>query len=228
MKYEWKKQDKSLYLPSTEPAVVKVPAFPAFMLKGEGNPNSAAFAEAVGLLYSLSYAVKMSPKTTPQIEGLHGADSGTLRGPRKKAAAPADYYEYTIFPLEGIWDLNEQGRAKAFLDKDDLVYTLMIRQPDFVTPLFAAEIMENSARIKPHPLNGQAAFGRSEDGLCVQMMHIGPYDTEAASFARMEQYCREQGLRRLSLTHREIYISDARRTAPDKLKTVLRFQVARL
>lgn len=207
MKYEWKKQDKALYHPPTEPVLIDVPAYPYFMLEGEGNPNSEAFAEAVGVLYSLAYAVKMLPK---------------------KGASPEDYYEYSIFPLEGIWDLSPQGRKKAVLDKDELIYTLMIRQPDFVTPDLAANIFGKLKSTKPHPLLNKASFSSSEDGLCVQMMHLGPYDEEPHSFARMEQYCAEHGLQRIAKIHREIYISDARRTSPEKLKTVLRFKVSRL
>ncbi|WNS44593.1 GyrI-like domain-containing protein [Paenibacillus sp. MMS20-IR301] len=204
MKYEWKKQDKALYLPAAEPVQIHVPAYNYFTLQGQGNPNQPDFAEAVGVLYSLSYAVKMLPKKGP---------------------APEGYYEYTVFPLEGIWDLTEAGRCKAELDKDELVYTLMIRQPDFVTPELAAEVLEKVKQSKPHPLLHKAAFDNVEDGHSVQMLHIGPYDDEPGSFSRMEQYCAGQGLRRLSKLHREIYISDARRTQAEKLRTVLRFTV---
>ncbi|MHA6533409.1 GyrI-like domain-containing protein [Paenibacillus sp. BAC0078] len=206
MKYEWKKQDKTFYLPAAEPALITVPAHNYFMLQGEGNPNGEAFAEAVGVLYSLSYAIKMLPKKGP---------------------APEGYYDYSIFPLEGIWDLSEKGRKEAVLNKDELVYTLMIRQPDFVTPGLAAEIIGKVKISKPHPLLNTAAFGSSEDGLSVQMLHVGPFDEEPHSFERMEQYCIDQGLRRISHAHREIYITDARKTQPQKMKTVLRFQVSR-
>lgn len=205
MKYEWKKQDKTLYLPAPKPALLQVPAFNYFTLRGEGNPNGAAFAEAVGILYSLSYTVKMLPKKGP---------------------APENYYEYTIFPLEGVWDLTEAGRQKSVLDKDELVYELMIRQPDFVTPELAAEVIGMVKHRKPHPLLDKAAFVSSGDGLSVQMLHVGPYDDEPASFKLMEQYCAEQGLQRMSYLHREIYISDVRRTVPEKLRTVLRFKVS--
>lgn len=207
MKVEWKKQDKAFYLPAAEPGLIEVPAYPYFLLKGEGNPNAEAFKEAVGVLYSLSYAVKMLPKKGP---------------------APEGYYDYTIYPLEGIWDLSETGRRKTALDKDELVYTIMIRQPDFVTPALAAEIIQKTKINKPHPLLEKAAFSKVEDGLSVQMLHTGPYDDEPASFARMEQFCAGQGLRRESKLHREIYISDARRAKPEKLRTVLRFKVSRL
>lgn len=206
MKVEWKKQDKALYLPAAESELIEVPALPYFMLRGEGNPNADAFKEAVGVLYSLSYAVKMLPKKGP---------------------APEGYYDYTIYPLEGIWDLSEAGRRKAALDKDELVYTIMIRQPDFVTPALAAEIIRKVKAGKPHPLLEEAVFGKVEDGLSVQLLHTGPYDEEPASFARMEQFCAGAGLQRESKLHREIYISDARRVKPEKLRTVLRFKVSR-
>ncbi|CQR56766.1 GyrI-like domain-containing protein [Paenibacillus riograndensis] len=205
MKYEWKKQDKAIYFPPAEPVLITVPAYNYFMLQGTGNPNSEEFAQAVGVLYSLTYAIKMLPKKGP---------------------APEGYHEYSIFPLEGVWDLSEKGRSQAALDKNELVYTIMIRQPEFVTPDLAGSIMEKVQRTKPHPLLQKAVFGSSEDGPSVQMLHTGPYDEEPASFRKMEQYCAEHGLRRLSKTHREIYLTDARRTQPEKQKTVLRFLVA--
>ncbi|MCK9859226.1 GyrI-like domain-containing protein [Paenibacillus sp. ATY16] len=206
MKYEWKKNNKRLYLPKNPPSVIEVPAMNYFMLNGKGNPNHPEFAEAVGVLYSLSYTVKMLPK---------------------KGDAPEGYYEYAVFPLEGIWDLEEEARQAAVLDKDKLVYTLMIRQPDFVTEGLALEVIETVSKKKPHPLLSNVTFGQLKEGLCVQMMHHGPYDDEPASFEKMEQYCEEQGLRRISKLHKEIYISDARKTQPEKLKTVLRFQAGR-
>ncbi|WP_082726793.1 GyrI-like domain-containing protein [Paenibacillus riograndensis] len=144
----------------------------------------------------------------------------------KKGPAPEGYHEYSIFPLEGVWDLSEKGRSQAALDKNELVYTIMIRQPEFVTPDLAGSIMEKLQHTKPHPLLQKAVFGSSEDGPSVQMLHTGPYDEEPASFRKMEQYCAEHGLRRLSKTHREIHLTDARRTQPEKLKTVLRFLAA--
>lgn len=205
-KYDWKKQDKALYLPKNEPAVIQVPPAGYFMVNGRGNPNHAEFQEAVGVLYSLTYGVKMMPK---------------------KGITPDGYYEFRIFPLEGVWDLEEEARGLEMLDKDKLVYTIMIRQPDFVTESLAMEVMEAVRKKKPSDMLNQASFGTVEDGLCIQMMHYGPYDDEPASFARMEQYGSEHGYNRLSLTHKEIYISDVRKTAPEKLRTVLRYKVER-
>ncbi len=177
------------------------------MPDGHGNPNGDAFADAVGVLYALSYAIKMMPK---------------------KGVTPEGYYEYSVFPLEGVWDLAEEARGLDKLDKDKLIYTLMIRQPDFVTDDLAQAVIEQTKKKKPNPLLDKVRFTELEEGLCVQMLHIGSYDDEPHSFAKMEQYCDLNGLKRLSKIHREIYLSDARKTVPDKLKTVLRFNVDKL
>lgn len=204
MKHEWKKHEKEIYLPKAKPEIVRVPAFKFYTLTGEGNPNSEAFAEAIGVLYSLAYAVKMLPK---------------------KGSTPEGYFEYTVYPLEGIWDLAEEARNKEELDKDKLIYKIMIRQPDFVTDSLAVQVLEATKLKKPHPLLDSVAFEIIEDGLCVQMMHIGPYDEEPRTFEIMEAFCAENNLTRTSKIHREIYISDVRKTAPEKLKTVLRIFV---
>jgi len=204
MKHEWKKHDKTLYLPANKPVLLTVPACNYFMLDGKGDPNDRGFAEAIGVLYSLSYGIKMLPR---------------------KGTAPDGYYEYSIFPLEGIWDLSEEGKKKTALDKSELLYTLMIRQPDFVTHALAEAIIAQVKNSKPHPLLDTAVFKRLDEGPSIQMLHLGPYDNEPESFARMEQYCEEQGLVRTSKTHKEIYLNDFRKTQPAKLKTVLRFGV---
>jgi len=207
MKHEWRKKEKHYYGPKPKPEKVDVPAFGFFIIDGEGNPNSEAFAEAIGVLYSLSYAVRMSPK---------------------KDRAPKDYFEYTVYPLEGIWDLNEKGRAEydGTFDKNNLVYRLMIRQPNFVDKAYAAQVIEWVKKEKPHPLLEQVSFEFIEDGPSVQMLHLGPYDDEPASFKQMQAFADAEGLKRKSMVHREIYLSDARKTAPEKLKTVLRFWVS--
>ena len=207
MKYEWKKQDKGLYLPKNQPEIVMVPPMRFFMLDGRGNPNNEDFAEAVGVLYSLAYAVKMMPK---------------------KGVTPEGYYEYSVFPLEGIWDLAPEARELKVLDKDSLVYTIMIRQPDFVTEEIAKRAAEAAAKKTKHPLLSKVRFGCIDEGLCVQMLHIGHYDSEPASFAVMEEFCRAYNLNRISKVHREIYLSDARKTPAEKLQTVLRFKVEKI
>lgn len=206
MKYEWKKHAKELYLPKNTPELVTVPNLKFFMIEGKGNPNSEEFSEAIGVLYSLAYAIKMLPK---------------------KDIIPEGYFEYTVFPLEGIWDLAEEARALEVLDKDSLIYTIMIRQPDFVTDQLAQEVIDRVKLKKPHPLLDNVSFNSIEEGLCVQMLHLGPYDDEPKSFALMEDYCVQNKLRRSTMVHREIYLTDARKTQQEKLKTVLRFKVDR-
>jgi hypothetical protein len=203
MKYEWKKQEKEFYLPKEKPESVVVPKFKFFMLNGKGNPNNAEFSEAVTVLYSLAYAVKMLPK---------------------KGITPVGYFDYTVYPLEGVWDLAEEARVLEVLDKDSLIYTIMIRQPDFVTDELAEEVVKGVKAKKPHPLLNEVKFTSLEEGLCVQMLHIGPYDDEPKTFSQMEEYCTQQGLKRTSKIHREIYLSDPRKTEPNKLKTLLRFR----
>lgn len=204
MKYEWRKQDKNLYLSKSKPEVIDVPAMNYFMIDGKGNPNDPSFSDYIEALYSLSYAVRMSYKSE---------------------IVPEGYYEYTVFPLEGIWDLAEEARDKEFLDKNKLIYTLMIRQPEFVTEKLARDIIERVKIKKSNKLLDKVKFNSLHEGLCVQMMHIGSYDDEPKSFGIMEEYCMANGLIRKEKTHREIYISDFRKTQPEKLKTVLRFKV---
>lgn len=205
-KIEWKKENKQLYLPKNEPQLITIPSLNFFTIRGKGNPNNDAFGEYISVLYTLSYAVRMSPK------------SGN---------APTGYYEYTVYPLEGVWDFTEKGRqtSKEFIDKDEFLFHLMIRQPDFVSEEYAKIIIEKTASKKPHPLISEVKFETINEGKCVQMMHIGKYDDEPASFEKMENFAEANNLTRTSLTHREIYISDPRRVNPEKKKTVLRFQV---
>jgi hypothetical protein len=207
MKYEWKKQDKLLYLPKNQPEVITIPEMKFFALEGKGNPNSESFSEAVSVLYSLSYVIKMMPK---------------------KGVTPEGYFEYAVFPLEGVWDLAEEAKGLDYLDKDSLIYTIMIRQPDFVTDELAKSVMEITKKKKPHPLLDNVKFESITEGLCVQMLHLGSYNSETVSFSKMEEFCKTNYLRRLSKIHREIYISDPRKTTADKLKTVLRIKVERI
>lgn len=206
MKYEWKKSDKQLYLPKMKPELIEIPRMKYFMLNGKGNPNDQEFAEAIEALYSASYGVRMSHK------------SGLI---------PDGYYEYTVFPLEGIWDLEEEARGQEVLNKDKLIYTLMIRQPDFLTVDLAKVIIERIKKKKSNKLLDYISYSSLDEGLNVQMMHIGSYDTEPESFKLMEEFCSNNKLKRKDKTHKEIYISDFRKTEPEKLKTVLRFKVER-
>lgn len=204
MKFEWKKQEKAMYLPKNKPEIVTVPKFKYFLLDGKGNPNSEGFSEAIGVLYSLAYAVKMLPK---------------------KGITPEGYFDYAVYPLEGVWDLEEEAQALEILDKNSLIYTIMIRQPDFVTDKLAQDVIKSLQIKKAHDLLDIVKFDSLEEGLCVQMLHLGSYDDEPETFSIMEDYCTQNNLKRTTRIHREIYISDARKTEPNKLKTVLRFIV---
>ncbi|MBV5282391.1 MAG: GyrI-like domain-containing protein [Paludibacter sp.] len=206
MKHDWKKEEKAFYAPKSKPEQVIIPAMNFFSIRGEGNPNHPAFAEYIAVLYSISYAVKMSPKS---------------------GRAPVGYYDYSVYPLEGVWNITDEAKQKPMetLDKDALVFNLMIRQPDFVTTDYASAIIEQVKMKKPHPLLDKVRFETIEEGNCVQILHLGSYDNEPQSFATMEAFAESRGLVRKSKTHREIYLSDARKTAAEKLKTILRFQV---
>ena len=206
MKLDWKKQDKKYYLPKEEPELVHIPEFKFFSIRGQGNPNDDFFGNYIQVLYSLSYAIKMSPKS-----GL----------------APIDYFEYSIYPLEGIWDLKEDAKIepKSMFDKNDLEFNLMIRQPDFVNADFANKIINIVKNKKPNNLLENVIFETITDGKCIQILHVGPYDNEPASFKQMEEFAFKLGLKRPVYYHREIYLSDVRKVSPNKLKTVLRFKV---
>ncbi len=206
MKHEWRKKEKKLYLPKTKPEMIKVPKFKYFMIKGKGNPNNEFFGEYIGVLYSRAYGVRMS---------------------HKAGFAPKEYFEYTVYPLEGIWDISEKAKQNdsGILDKDTLIFNLMIRQPDFVTNDFAQKIIERTKKKKPHELLEEVSFGSIEDGLSVQMMHLGSYDNEPESFKKMDAFCSENKFIRVSKRHRELYLSDVRKVKPDKLKTVLRYKI---
>lgn len=200
-KYEWKKAEKSLYAPGRQPQLITVAACKFFTLSGEGNPNDAFFAEYIQCLYSLSYALKMKWKK----------ENG---------------FDYAVYPLEGVWSLKASAQLDSGpLDKDNLSFRLMIRQPDFVSEEYAAGIMEEVKKKKPHPLLDNVRFESISDGRCVQMLHVGSYDNEPESFAEMNAFARQHNLSRVNAVHREIYLFDARKVQPDRLKTILRFQV---
>ncbi|NNU75729.1 GyrI-like domain-containing protein [Clostridium estertheticum] len=205
MKYEWRKQEKNLYLPKDKPNLIMVPKQKFFMLSGQGNPNDEEYSEKIGVLYSLAYAIRMMPK---------------------QGYIPNGYFEYTVYPLEATWDLTRKGRQFKELNKDELVYTIMIRQPDFVTQEIVDLAFENVRKKKPNSFLDDVTFETIEDGLSVQMIHIGSYDDEPKSFELMDKYCMDNNLRIVSnVHHKEIYLSDARKTEESKLKTILRYMV---
>lgn len=201
-KVDYKKTYKDLYLPKTIPAIVLVPNINFIMIDGQGDPNGEEFALATTALYSFSYAVKMSYKSSK---------------------VPENYYDYTVFPLEGEWDLVDKTLSPS--DKSNYAYSIMIRQPDFLTEELFGRFLNEIKKKKPNIFFDKLKFGAVSEGLCCQMLHIGSYDNEPASFDKMKLYCMDNGFERLSLKHREIYLSDPRKTDPDKIKTILRYRV---
>ncbi len=207
MKYEWRKSEKTIYLPKAKPKLIHIPEYQFITLSGKGNPNNEFFSEYIGALYSVAYAIKMNMK--------------------KLEKKPNDYVDWTVYPLEGIWDIDENAKhnSSGELNKDNLIFTLMIRQPNFVSEDFFTEIVELTKKKKPNELLDSIKFEKIEDGKCVQMLHIGSYDDEPQSFKQMEDFTEELNLVRKTKLHREIYLSDFRKVEISKLKTVLRFRV---
>lgn len=208
-KLDYKKEYKDLYLPKSTPAEIVVPPMTFIMVDGRGDPNEPGgeYQTAVELLYALSYTIKMS---------------------RKSGNAPAGYFDYVVPPLEGLWWLDD-GKEIDFSQKSHFCWTSMIRQPDFVTPAVFAWACREAQRKKQLD-TARARLALFAEGLCVQCMHIGPFDDEPATIAKMERYIAANGFvndigeeRR----HHEIYLSDPRKAAASKMKTVLRIPVRR-
>lgn len=210
MKVEWRKQDKALYLPKTEPTLIDIPKMHYLTISGIGNPNSEIFAEKVAALYALSYGIRMLNKSDEVPEG---------------------YYEYTVYPLEGLWSLTQDG-INAYQDgvsiielKDQLSYKIMIRQPEFVTKNLVESVREKVIKKKKIPHLKEINFEILEEGQAIQMTHIGSYDEEPESFLKMEAFATSIGVKRRSKNHKEIYVSDPRKVPIEKLKTTLRIWV---
>lgn len=203
-KYDYKKNEKDIYTSNKNPHLITINSGNYFTLEGIGNPNEENFSKNIEVLYNLSYAVKMS---------------------YKKPYKPNDYYEYTVFPLEGFWDISDDAKIRGTFTKADLVYKLMIKQPSFVTPEFSEFIKQKVLESKKNPLINTVNFEEISEGLCIQMLHIGSYDDEPKSFVLMEEFAKNNGMKRVSKTHKEIYLSDARKVEASKLKTILRFKV---
>lgn len=210
-KMDYKKAEKHLYLPKT-PAIADIPEMVFFAVNGAGDPNTApAYQEAIELLYGLSFTVKMS---------------------RMSGETPVGYFDYVVPPLEGLWWTEEPGfDGRAPVDKSDFRWTALIRQPDFVTEEVFAWAKERLSRKKPKIDLGRACLLRWREGLCAHVVHMGPYDDEPATIDRLEAFAAAAGYRpdhSAARRHHEIYLSDPRRTAPQRLRTVVRMPVAAL
>ncbi len=207
MPFDFKKEYKEFYLPKRKPEIVDVPPMNYVAVRGSGDPNEegGAYQQAVGILYAVAYTLKMSYKSSYQIQG---------------------FFEYVVPPLEGFWW--QEGKSGVdYADKAGFQWIALIRLPDFVTQKDFAWAVAEAERKKKMDCS-KAEFLTVEEGLCVQLMHLGPYDSEPESVALMDEYLAEQGYENdLSETrrHHEIYLSDPRRAAPEKWKTVIRHPI---
>jgi len=210
--FDFKKEYRELYLPTGQPQIVDVPEMRFIMVEGKGNPNtSESYKEAVEILYGLSYSIKMS---------------------KKGDKVPEGYFDYVVPPLEGLWWFeNNYFDGNVIGRKDEFVWIMMIRQPEFVTQEVFETAKEVLARKKPELNLSRARLQDFKEGLCAQVMHIGSYDDEGPTVAALEEFIESQGYRTVMSgmrQHHEIYISDPRKTAPEKLKTVIRHPIVRI
>ncbi len=206
--FDFKKEYKELYAPKTEPAKITVPPMIFLMADGEGDPNAVggAYSNVVGLLYALSYAIKMS---------------------KLGKIMPEGYFEYVVPPLEGLWWMKHGAPGVDYNNKAGFCWTSMIRQPEFVTPEVFDRACAEVRRKKGFDPSG-ARLQILDEGLCVQCMHHGPFDHEPATVAKIEAFLGENGLENdigETRRHHEIYLGDPRKTTPEKMRTVLRIPV---
>ena len=210
MAFDFKKEYKEFYLPKNRPEIVTVPPAHYIAVRGRGDPNEegGAYQAAIGVLYAVAYTLKMSYKTDHRIEG---------------------FYEYVVPPLEGFWR-QEGVDGIDYSNKAAFQWTSVIRLPEFVTERDLAWAVETASKKKKLDCSA-AEFLTVEEGLCVQIMHLGSYDDEPATVALMDRYLQEHGYENdLSDTrlHHEIYLSDARRVEPAKWKTVIRHPIRKV
>ena len=219
MAFDYKKEYKEFYLPPQKPAVVRVPPMNYVAVRGQGNPNdeNGEYKRAIGILYAVSYTLKMSKL------GKHKTLKMSKLGKHKLEG----YFDYVVPPLEGLWRMND-GKPFDYARKDDLCWISMIRLPDFVKKQdFEWAVEEGSAK-KKIDLSA-AEFLTLDEGACVQCMHIGSYDSEPTTISAMRAFIEPQGYSfdlNDTRLHHEIYLSDPRKTAPEKLKTVIRIPIS--
>lgn len=210
MPFDYKKEYKDFYMPKNKPSIVEVPTMNYIAVRGKGDPNveDGEYKAAIGLLYGIAFTIKMSYKGDHKIEG---------------------YFDYIVPPLEGFWWQNGI-EGIDYAHKENFEWISLIRLPDFVTQKdFEWAIAEATKKKKTD--FSKVEFLTYIEGLCVQCMHVGSYDDEPATVATMHEYAIENGYE-LDITntryHHEIYLSDARKAAPEKLKTVIRHPIKKI
>ena len=207
MPFDYKKEYKEYYMPPKVPAIITVPPMNFIAVRGTGDPNAedGEYKQAIGLLYGIAYTLKMSKKGSRQIKG---------------------YFDYVVPPLEGFW-WQDDMQGIDYAHKENFKWISLIRLPDFVTEADYAWAIEETTRKKKTDFS-KVEFLTYDEGLCVQCMHIGSYDEEPATVQRMYEYMIQQGYAldiSESRFHHEIYLSDARKVASEKLKTVIRHPI---
>ena len=210
MAFDFKKEYKEFYLPKNKPEVVTVPPENYIAVRGSGNPNEegGSYQQAVGVLYAVAYTLKMSYKTDYKIKG---------------------FYAYVVPPLEGFWWQDEIDGVN-YADKSTFNWISVIRLPDFVTKKDFDWAVKTACDKKKLDCS-KAEFLTVDEGLCVQMMHIGPYDDEPATVTLMDAYLEQNGYANdlnSERLHHEIYLSDPRKCSPDKMRTVIRHPIRRV
>ena len=228
MAFDLKKEYKEFYMPKNKPEIVKIPPMNYVAVHGKGNPNVECgdYQQAISILYAVAYTLKMSYKTDYKIEG---------------------FFEYVVPPLEGFWWQGEQHPVDAemrtdrtdrrenikgidYSNKDTFNWISVIRLPDFITEKDFAWAVQTATRKKKIDCS-PAEFLTIDEGLCVQIMHQGSFDSEPATVALLEDYLKEQGYENNineQRLHHEIYMSDARKVAPEKWKTVIRHPIKKV
>ena len=210
MAFDFKKEYKEFYMPKSKPAIVTVPKANYIAVRGKGNPNEedGAYQKAISVLYAIAYTLKMSYKTDYKING---------------------FFEYVVPPLEGFW-WQEDINGIDYGNKDSFNWISVLRLPDFISRENFDWAVNTAAKKKKLDCSS-AEFLTIDEGLCVQIMHIGPFDHEPESVAKMDAYLSENGYENdLSDTrlHHEIYMSDARKVTPEKWKTVIRHPIKKV
>ena len=209
MAFDFKKEYKEFYMPKDKPSIVTVPSMNYLAVRGHGDPNEEGgeYKEAIGRLYGIAFTIKMSKKGDHQIEG---------------------FFDYVVPPLEGFW-WQDGIQGVDYAHKEKFNWISVIRLPDFVTKSDFDWAIEEATRKKKTDFS-KVEFLQVNEGLCVQCMHIGSYDDEPATVELMHRYMEEQEYE-LDINdtrrHHEIYLSDARKVAPEKLKTVIRHPIRR-
>ena len=210
MPFDFKKEYKEFYMPKGKPEIVTVPKMNYIAVRGKGNPNEedGEYKKSIELLYGIAYTIKMSKKGDHKIEG---------------------YFDYVVPPLEGFW-WQENVDGINYSHKENFQWISVIRLPDFVTKADFDWAIEEATRKKKMDFS-KVEFLEIEEGLCVQCMHSGSYDDEPATVAAMDKFIADNGYENdISDTrrHHEIYLSDARKVAPEKLKTVIRHPIKKI